>query len=85
MPENGESPTELDVYDFKGPGIALAMYNVDQVLLHYAWMNDYAISLQAFSSLLYIHSFSVVKFASQFEHLLNHQCQWHFQRNGLFT
>lgn len=22
---------ELDVYDFKGPGIALAMYNVDEV------------------------------------------------------
>lgn len=26
---------ELDVYEFKGPGVALAMYNVDQVcLLH---------------------------------------------------
>lgn len=24
-------PVELDVYDFNGPGIALAMYNVDEV------------------------------------------------------
>jgi len=54
VPENGESPMELDVYDFKGPGIALAMYNVDQVLLHYALMNDYAISLPSlFLSLVY--------------------------------
>ncbi|CAH9081210.1 unnamed protein product [Cuscuta europaea] len=30
FPENGEVPIELNVYDFKGPGVALAMYNVDQ-------------------------------------------------------
>ena len=32
VPENGGAPTELDVYSFKGPGVALAMYNVDEVL-----------------------------------------------------
>lgn len=31
VPENGDEPLELDVYDFKGPGVALAMYNVDEV------------------------------------------------------
>lgn len=31
VPENGETPRELEVYDFKGSGIALAMYNVDEV------------------------------------------------------
>lgn len=31
VPEDGDVPVELDVYDFKGPGIALAMYNVDEV------------------------------------------------------
>lgn len=31
VPEDGSAPTELDVYNFKGPGIALAMYNVDEV------------------------------------------------------
>ncbi|KAH9790815.1 isocitrate dehydrogenase (NADP) [Citrus sinensis] len=29
-PEDGTGPVELDVYNFKGPGIALAMYNVDE-------------------------------------------------------
>lgn len=24
---------ELDVYDFKGPGVALSMYNVDKVCI----------------------------------------------------
>lgn len=33
VPEGGGTPTELDVYDFKGPGVALAMYNVDEVCL----------------------------------------------------
>lgn len=31
VPEDGDVPAELNVYDFKGPGIALAMYNVDEV------------------------------------------------------
>lgn len=33
VPESGDMPVELDIYDFKGPGIALAMYNVDEVCL----------------------------------------------------
>lgn len=33
VPENGNTQEELDVYNFKGPGIALAMYNVDEVCL----------------------------------------------------
>ncbi|GER41317.1 isocitrate dehydrogenase [Striga asiatica] len=35
-PENGDEPLELDVYDFKGPGVALAMYNVDQSIRAFA-------------------------------------------------
>lgn len=31
VPEDGENSVELNVYDFKGPGVALAMYNVDSV------------------------------------------------------
>ncbi|KAG5534899.1 hypothetical protein RHGRI_022873 [Rhododendron griersonianum] len=31
VPESGDMPVELDIYDFKGPGIALAMYNVDEI------------------------------------------------------
>jgi hypothetical protein len=28
---DGAEPVELDVFDFKGPGVALSMYNVDEV------------------------------------------------------
>ncbi|KAL8471299.1 hypothetical protein ACS0TY_028813 [Phlomoides rotata] len=35
-PENGDGSFELDVYDFKGPGVALAMYNVDQSIRAFA-------------------------------------------------
>lgn len=31
VPEDGGTPVELSVYDFKGPGIGLTMYNVDEV------------------------------------------------------
>ncbi|XP_076924172.1 isocitrate dehydrogenase [NADP]-like [Bidens hawaiensis] len=36
VPEDGETPMELDVFDFKGPGIALAMYNVDESIRAFA-------------------------------------------------
>ncbi|KAG7033105.1 Isocitrate dehydrogenase [NADP], chloroplastic/mitochondrial [Cucurbita argyrosperma subsp. argyrosperma] len=36
VPENGETPRELEVYDFKGPGIALTMYNVDESIQAFA-------------------------------------------------
>jgi hypothetical protein len=30
-PQDGGAPTALDVYNFKGKGVALAMYNTDEV------------------------------------------------------
>ncbi|KAM3388135.1 hypothetical protein ACQJBY_010730 [Aegilops geniculata] len=33
---DGAEPVELDVYDFKGPGVALAMYNVDESIRAFA-------------------------------------------------
>ncbi|KAL9237990.1 hypothetical protein vseg_012474 [Gypsophila vaccaria] len=36
VPEDGEEPVELNVYDFKGPGVALAMYNVDSSIRAFA-------------------------------------------------
>jgi len=35
VPEDGDTPVELDVHNFKGPGVALAMYNVDEVCSFY--------------------------------------------------
>ena len=75
-PESGEAPVELDVYEFKGPGVALAMYNIDQVCLFSSPGKGVIVSCLTNGS---------VKFASLFEHLLNPQCHWRFQRNGPFT
>ncbi|XP_021846994.1 isocitrate dehydrogenase [NADP] [Spinacia oleracea] len=36
VPEDGVNPVELDVHDFKGPGVALAMYNVDSSIRAFA-------------------------------------------------
>ncbi|WVZ14590.1 hypothetical protein V8G54_012156 [Vigna mungo] len=36
VPENGDATTELEVYNFKGPGVALAMYNVDESIRAFA-------------------------------------------------
>lgn len=30
-PKDGSAPTTLDVYDFKGKGVAMSMYNTDEV------------------------------------------------------
>ena len=32
-PQDGSTPTTLDVYDFKGKGVAMSMYNTDEVRL----------------------------------------------------
>ncbi|TXG54689.1 hypothetical protein EZV62_019945 [Acer yangbiense] len=36
VPEDGSNPVDVDVYNFKGPGIALAMYNVDESIRAFA-------------------------------------------------
>ncbi|KAF9624511.1 hypothetical protein IFM89_011624 [Coptis chinensis] len=36
VPAEGGTPVELDVHEFKGPGIALAMYNVDESIRAFA-------------------------------------------------
>ena len=50
-PENGDESVELDVYDFKSPGVALAMYNVDEVCPFTNVTTSYGIS--TFSSSTY--------------------------------
>ncbi|KAK4781569.1 hypothetical protein SAY86_015671 [Trapa natans] len=36
VPEDGGKPMELDIYNFKGPGVALAMYNVEESIRAFA-------------------------------------------------
>nr|XP_031862647.1 isocitrate dehydrogenase, NADP-dependent [Kwoniella shandongensis]KAA5529719.1 isocitrate dehydrogenase, NADP-dependent [Kwoniella shandongensis] len=35
-PEDGSKPTEMNVYDFKGKGVALAMYNTEESIYGFA-------------------------------------------------
>jgi isocitrate dehydrogenase len=35
-PEDGSKPTEMQVYDFKGKGVALAMYNTEESIYGFA-------------------------------------------------
>ncbi len=35
-PKNGDEPIEIDVYDFPGGGVAMAMYNLDDSILDFA-------------------------------------------------
>ncbi|MGK5731651.1 NADP-dependent isocitrate dehydrogenase [Streptomyces sp. URMC 124] len=35
-PRDGSEPVELEVYDFPGPGVALAMYNLDESIRDFA-------------------------------------------------
>ncbi|MEV0751128.1 NADP-dependent isocitrate dehydrogenase [Streptosporangium sp. NPDC050280] len=35
-PKDGSEPVELDVYDFPGPGVAMAMYNLDESIRDFA-------------------------------------------------
>ncbi|MCB9201779.1 MAG: isocitrate dehydrogenase (NADP(+)) [Flavobacteriales bacterium] len=35
-PEDGSAPQEFEVYNFKGPGVAMSMYNVDESIYGFA-------------------------------------------------
>lgn len=35
-PKDGSEPIEIDVYDFPGPGVAMAMYNLDESIRDFA-------------------------------------------------
>lgn len=67
---------ELDVYNFKGPGVALSMYNVEEV---------YISSAQETKAKLFMISndLIILYFISPFALLLSHLWQWHLGKNGL--
>lgn len=92
VPEDGDTPMELDVYNFKGPGIALAMYNVDEVcLIRFSLIVIiifYVLCYTCFDKSCACVLTTVAKscnFVSLFELLLSHPCQLLLQRNGLYT
>ncbi|KAK8631472.1 hypothetical protein V6N13_028258 [Hibiscus sabdariffa] len=70
VPEGGDKPVELEVYNFKGPGVALAMYNVDESIRVFA---ESSMSL-AFSKKwpLYLSTKNTIlkKYDGRYEHRL---------------
>ena len=58
-PKDGGAPIELDVFDFPGGGVALAMYNLDDSIrefarasLHYGLERDYPVYLSTKNTIL---------------------------------
>jgi isocitrate dehydrogenase len=58
-PSNGDDPVELDVYDFPGGGIAMAMYNLDDSIrdfarasMRYGLDRDYPVYLSTKNTIL---------------------------------
>jgi len=85
VPENGDATTELEVYNFKGPGVALAMYNVDEVCFILYFQRVFSNMFNRSFLLFVCISTLAFLMGSPFEHLPNHQWRWLLQRNGLFT
>jgi len=58
-PKDGSEPIELDVYDFPGPGVAMAMYNLDESIrdfarasMRYGLDRDYPVYLSTKNTIL---------------------------------
>jgi isocitrate dehydrogenase len=58
-PKDGSAPTELNVYEFPGPGVALAMYNLDSSIrdfarasLNYGLQRNYPVYLSTKNTIL---------------------------------
>ncbi len=58
-PKDGSEPTELNVFDFPGPGVALAMYNLDASIrdfarasLNYGLQRNYPVYLSTKNTIL---------------------------------
>ncbi|CAB4275242.1 unnamed protein product [Prunus armeniaca] len=88
VPEGGDAPVELDVYDFKGPGVALSMYNVDESIRAFA---DSSMSF-AFSKKwpLYLSTKNTIlkkydgRFKDIFEEVYDEKWKQKFEENSIW-
>jgi isocitrate dehydrogenase len=58
-PKNGGQPTEFEVYNFKGPGVLMGMYNTDESIeafahacFKYALQRNYPLYLSTKNTIL---------------------------------
>ncbi|KAM1130175.1 hypothetical protein ACFX19_045557 [Malus domestica] len=88
VPEGGDAPVELDVYNFKGPGVALSMYNVDESIRAFA---DSSMSLALSKKLpLYLSTKNTIlkkydgRFKDIFEEVYDEKWKQNFEENSIW-
>jgi isocitrate dehydrogenase len=86
-PKDGAAPIELAVYDFPGPGIALAMYNLDSSIrdfarasMRYGLERGYPVYLSTKNTILKRYD---GRFKDLFAEVYEHEFRAEFERAGL--
>src|ERR1700704_4117741 len=86
-PKDGSAPTELNVFEFPGPGVALAMYNLDASIrdfarasLNYGLQRNYPVYLSTKNTILKGYD---GRFKDIFERIFNEEYKERFDAKGL--
>jgi len=86
-PKDGSEPIELDVYDFPGPGIAMAMYNLDESIrdfarasLRYGLERSYPVYLSTKNTILKRYD---GRFKDLFEEIYENEFKADFEAAGI--
>ncbi|HTV74492.1 MAG TPA: NADP-dependent isocitrate dehydrogenase [Candidatus Acidoferrales bacterium] len=86
-PADGSPPIQRDVFTFKGPGVALSMYNVDESIrgfaracLNYGLLRGWPVYLSTKNTILKTYD---GRFKDIFEHVYNEEFRARFESAGL--
>src|SRR5205085_12524300 len=86
-PKDGSEPIELNVFDFPGPGVALAMYNLDDSIrdfarasMRYGLMRNYPVYLSTKNTILKAYD---GRFKDLFAEVFEAEFQPDFEAAGL--
>ncbi|MEU7131889.1 NADP-dependent isocitrate dehydrogenase [Streptomyces sp. NPDC046261] len=86
-PKDGSEPVELEVYEFPGPGVALAMYNLDESIrdfarasFRYALDRDYPVYMSTKNTILKKYD---GRFKDIFQEVFDAEFRARFEARGL--
>src|SRR5918912_108864 len=87
IPEDGGDPIEIDVFDFPGSGVALAMYNLDESIrdfarasMNYGLMRKYPVYLSTKNTILKAYD---GRFKDIFEEVYQNEFKAKFEAAGI--